>query len=61
MIMMTPMQKNAQERYDFLDIGGQIDPSGLYVQKLKHNFIDIYPYKTEEDIAKYMELVAGAA
>jgi hypothetical protein len=61
MIMMTPTQTNPQERYDFLDIGGQIDPSGLYVQKLKHNFIDIYPYKTEEDIAKYMELVAGAA
>ena len=61
MVMETPTKKNKKDRYDFLDITGKIDMKNPYVQKLQHNYVDIYPYQNEEDIAAYMEQIAQVA
>jgi len=57
--MATPDHKEQQNRYDFLNMGGDIDPKHPYVKKLEHNFVDLYPYKTEEQIAEYLEQIAS--
>jgi len=59
MVMATPDHKENTNRYDFLNIRGEIDPENPYVKKLEHNFVDTYPYRTEEQIANYLEQIAS--
>ena len=59
MVMATPDHKEKQNRYDFLNMGGEIDPENPYVKKLEHNFVDPYPYKTDVQIAEYLEQIAS--
>ena len=63
MILSVPQSAmtNDKNHYDFLNITGAMDAQDPYVQKLRHNFVDVYPYKTEEEIASYLETVAKAA
>ena len=61
MAFATPRDKPINERYDFLDMTGQYNLNSHYAQKLEQNFVEIYPYKTEEDMGKYLEIVAGKA
>jgi len=57
--MATPNQRDNHKRYDFLDITGKIDATSRYnVQKLDQNFVDIFPYKSEEQIAHYLQGIA---
>lgn len=59
MVMATPDHKENQNRYDFLNMNGEINPENPYVKKLEHNFVDPYPYKTEKQIAHYLEQIAS--
>ncbi len=59
MVMATPDRKENQNRYDFLNMNGEINPENPYVKKLEHNFVDPYPYKTEKQIAHYLEQIAS--
>ena len=59
MVMATPDHRENQNRYDFLNMNGEINPENPYVKKLEHNFVDPYPYKTEEQIAHYLEQIAS--
>ncbi|CAA6816873.1 MAG: Unknown protein [uncultured Sulfurovum sp.] len=59
MVMATPDHKENKNRYDFLNMNGEINPENPYVKKLEHNFVDPYPYKTEEQIARYLEQIAS--
>lgn len=59
MIMATPDHKENQNRYDFLDMNGEINSNNFYVKKLEHNFVDLYSYETEEQIAHYLEQIAA--
>ncbi len=61
MAFVTPSNKLNHERYDFLDMTGSIDLKSHNIQKLQQNYVEAYPYNTEEEIGKYLELVAGAA
>lgn len=56
--MATPNQRDNHKRYDFLDITEKIDATSRYVQKLDQNFVDIFPYKSEEQIAHYLQGIA---
>ncbi len=59
MVMATPDHRENKSRYDFLNMNGEFDPDNPYVKKLEHNFVDPYPYKTEEQIAHYLEQIAS--
>lgn len=59
MVMAAPDHKENKNRYDFLNMNGEVNPENLYVKKLEHNFVDPYPYKTEEQIADYLERIAS--
>lgn len=59
MVMAAPDHKENQSRYDFLNMNGEVNPENQYVKKLEHNFVDPYPYKTEEQIARYLEQIAS--
>ena len=59
MVMATPDYKENQNRYDFLNMNGEVDPANPYVKKLEHNFVDIHPYGNEEQMAYYLELIAS--
>lgn len=59
MVMATPDHKENHNRYDFLNMNGEVNPENPYVKKLEHNFVDAYPYKTEEQIAHYLEQIAS--
>jgi len=59
MVMAAPDHKENQRRYDFLNINGEVNPEDQYVKKLAHNFVDPYPYETEEQIAEYLEQIAS--
>jgi len=58
MVMATPDYKEDKSRYDFLNIAGEVDRENIYVKKLEHNFVDIHPFKKEEQISHYLELIA---
>lgn len=59
MVMAAPEYKDPHNRYDFLNMNGKVDPENPYVKKLEHNFVDPYPYKTEEQMASYLEQIAS--
>ena len=59
MVMAAPDHKENQRRYDFLNMNGEVNPENQYVKKLAHNFVDPYPYETEEQIAEYLEQIAS--
>ncbi len=59
MVMAAPDHKENQNRYDFLNMNGEVNPENPYIKKLEHNFVDPYPYKTEEQIADYLEQIAS--
>jgi hypothetical protein len=59
MVMATPVHKEKQDRYDFLNMNGEINPENPYIKKLEQNFVDPYPYKTEDQIAHYLEQIAS--
>lgn len=59
MVMATPSNKKNNDRYDFLDLSGDVDYASHYIKKLEQNFVDSYPYKYEDQIAKYLEGIAS--
>lgn len=59
MVMAAPDHKENQNRYDFLNMNGEVNPENPYVKKLEHNFVEPYPYRTEEQIAQYLEQIAS--
>lgn len=59
MVMAAPDHRENQNRYDFLNMKGEVNPDNPYVKKLEHNFVDPYPYRTEEQIAQYLEQIAS--
>jgi len=61
MAFSTPDVRKPDERYDFLDLTGEVDKESFYVKKMEQNFVDVYPYKEEEQIAKYLEKIAAVA
>lgn len=58
MVMSTPISKEQQYKYDFLDMSGNIDTSSHYIKKLEQNLVDIYPYESEDQIANYLKNIA---